>query len=122
MPKSHYYDRETGHVIKRLPQNPEKKRGSTSGRKQRNTDKTRGVYPRGGLPISREGRSEVWIKAYQGAYYQTVSMGRPMLGDSPKVTISVTASRSVIDAVDGSPHSRSECFEAGAKLLLGRCS
>jgi hypothetical protein len=120
MPSTHYYDRKAGAVIKRPPPNPEHKAGSASGRKQRQKDQLRGVYPRSGLPISREDRSDCWIRAYQSAYYQTTSLGNPNLGDRAETTISLSVDRELLEAIDSAGISRSSVFTAGAQLLLTR--
>jgi hypothetical protein len=120
MSNTHYYDRVSGEVMKRLPQDPDKVAGANAGRKQRNKDRQRNTYPRPGLPISRNGRSDYWIAAYQGAYYQPKSTGRPMLGDEPVVTISVTCDRQIVTELERAGISRSEAFACGAKHLIGK--
>lgn len=117
MATTHYYDRERGEVVKRPPINPDYKAGSNSGRKQRRTDISRNLYPREGLPISRE-RGDVWVRAYQSAYYQTKSQGRPMLGDAPRVTVMVSVDRETLAEIDRLGVSRSDVFAAGARVLL----
>jgi hypothetical protein len=115
---SHYYDKDSGRVIERPPVNPDAKAGSSAGRKQRNKDEDRKVYPRPGLPISREGRSKVWVEHYQRGYYQAKSTGRPMLGDEPVITISVTCDRRLVERLDLSGISRADAFACGAIALL----
>jgi len=118
VPNSHYYDRACGQVVKRLPSNPIKKAGSNSGRQQRHKDQQRGVYPRPGLPISREGREPLWISAYQESYYQPKAEGRPMLGNEPRVTISVTVDRQLLEQADLLGINRSAALEVGLKQQI----
>lgn len=113
---SHYYDRQTGKLVKRAPVNPDYKAGLDSGRKQRRKDKESGDYPREGRPISRD-RGEVWVRAYQSAYYQHRSQGRPMLGDSPTVTISVCVDRGALQQAESAGFSRGDVFAAGINTL-----
>ncbi len=117
---SHYYDKDSGRVIKRPPIDPEAKAGRSAGRKQRNKDQQRDVYPRLGLPVSREGRSKAWVEYYQRGYYQAKSTGRPMLGDEPVITISVSCDRRLIEQLDFSGISRADAFAYGANVLLER--
>lgn len=117
-PNTHYYDRDLGEVVKRLPQHPDKISGSNAGRKQRNKDQERKVYPRTGLPISRDRRSDYWITAYQSAYYQPKSLGRPMLGNEPVVTISVTCDRQIVEDLGLADISRSAALTYGARSML----
>lgn len=112
---NHYYDPNKGRVVKRPPANPEYKRGSNAGRKQRLKDTANGIYPRQGMPITSQGA--VYDAAYQGSYYQRASLGRPMLGDSPRVTLSVTVDKTVANKLDALPVGRGECLALGSRLI-----
>ncbi|NJM74881.1 MAG: hypothetical protein HC852_02815 [Acaryochloridaceae cyanobacterium RU_4_10] len=115
---SHYYSKTEGRVIERPLVDPQAKAGSSAGRKQRNKDREREVYPRQGLPISRKGRSNVWIEHYQRGYYQAKTTGRPMLGDEPVITISVSCDRRLLEELDLAGIGRSDAFVRGANVLL----
>lgn len=65
----YYYNRSLGRFIKRPPENSARRAGKRQGRKQRNKDKVRGVYPRESLPLERN-RPSQWIDGYQSSYYQ----------------------------------------------------
>lgn len=115
---SHYYDRLVGAVVKRPNDNPYIVSGRNAGRKQRKKDKDALLYPRPGLPISRDGRDRDWIEGYQRGYYQDLKDGRPLLLDAKRVKISVTADRGVLDAADAAGVSRSEAIDLGLKQLI----
>ena len=117
MANSHYYDEKSGRVIKRPPIDPEAKAGRSAGLKQRTKDQA-SSYPRPGLPISREGRSKIWVEHYQRGYYQSRSTGQPMLGDEPITKIFVQCDRQLIEQLDLAGISRADAFACGAKALL----
>lgn len=118
MPNSHYYSRTKGQVVPRPPQNPEAKAGADAGRKQRKKDQQTGIYPRGGLPISREGRSDLWISKYQGAYYQPKSRGGQMLGNEPKVQACIRVDRELLGKAKSAGLNLSALVEAAIAQAL----
>jgi hypothetical protein len=94
-------------------------KGAASGERQRLRDQEAGVYPRSDRPIGRGNPSPEWIEAYQEAYKNAPkAVGRPMIGDEPRVTISVIADRGLVDAVRAAGIPRADCFEVGARSLL----
>lgn len=112
MPNSHYYSKSTGQVIKRPAQNPEIEAGRKAGYKQRRKDKADRVYPREGLPISRESRDSDWIEGYQRGYYQSHKRL-----ESNRVQTSVTLDRALLEAVDTKGLNRSRCCDLGLSIV-----
>jgi hypothetical protein len=118
MANTHYYSLSEGRVIKRPNQNPQIEAGRDAGRKQRKKDEKANIYPREGLPISREGRDLDWIEGYRRGYYQTLKQGRPELLEAKRVQISVTADRALLEAADKARISRSDAIDIGLQTLL----
>jgi len=117
---THYYDRGRGEVVKRPPRNEQKEKGRSAGRKQRNNDKRQGSYPREGLPISRQGRDPDWVIGYQVGYYQPSTSGGQMLGNEPKVMVSVRVDRRLLEQAIEAGINRTKAMEAGLRLALDR--
>ncbi len=110
--QTHYYSRTQGKVVERV-NNPTWQAGSKAGYRQRRKDQTADCYPREGLPLA-EDKPDDWVRGYQASYYQHRSVGAPMLGDTPKVQITVRVDRSINSAAQ--EINKSQWAELGLRL------
>lgn len=100
-------------------ENPDRLTGRNAGRKQRKKDQQRGTYPRDGLPLGRTDRHPQYIEGYQSGYYQQHSgPGRPMRGNEPKITISVSVDRALWQTVVDHGVTPSTAAELGLQIYV----
>lgn len=91
--------------------------GLESGQKQRYTDRSLGVYPRENMPINKK-KSDTWTTAYQNAYYQPNSVGKPLESKNPKITITIRVDSGIVTSAKDLHINMSKACQDGIKNAI----